>query len=116
MGHKEFGVSVLMPCLNEEKTIGGCIEAARHFLEENGLAGEVLVADNGSTDKSAVLARQWGAKVVSAPEKGYGNALLTGIKAASYPFIIFADCDGSYNFLEIKSFLLNLASIFHFPS
>ena len=104
MERNDFGVSVLMPCLNEEKTVGDCIEAAKQFLKEHQLEGEVLVADNGSTDNSAVIAGDLGAKVVYVPEKGYGNALLAGIKAAKYPLVIFADCDGSYNFLEIKPF------------
>lgn len=104
MERKDFGVSVLMPCLNEEKTIGACIEAAKRFLNEHQLEGEVLVADNGSTDNSAKIAKRLGAKVVCVPETGYGNALLAGIKAAEYPLVIFADCDGSYNFLEIKPF------------
>ena len=99
-----FGVSVLMPCLNEEKTVGVCIEAAKRFLAENHLPGEVLVADNGSEDSSADIAKQHGAVVISVPERGYGNALRAGIQAAAYPLVLFADCDGSYNFLELKPF------------
>lgn len=104
MEHKQFGVSVLMPCLNEEKTIGACVNDAKRFLEEHQLEGEVLVADNKSTDASAELARQHGARVVTVAERGYGSALLGGILAAEYPYVIFADCDGSYNFLEIEPF------------
>ena len=104
MEHKQFGVSVLMPCLNEEKTIGFCVEAAKRFLTEHQLEGEVLVADNKSTDASAELARQHGARVITVPEQGYGSALLGGIQAAEYPYVLFADCDGSYNFLEMKPF------------
>lgn len=104
MERKDFGVSVLMPCLNEEKTIEACIKEAKQFLEENRLEGEVLVADNQSDDASANLAMNYGARVVTVSERGYGSALKKGIQEARYPFIVFADCDGSYNFLEIKSF------------
>ena len=104
MEHNLFGVSVLMPCLNEEKTVGACVEAARKFLTENNLSGEVLVVDNGSTDASADIAGKSGARVIFVPERGYGNALRSGIEAAAYSFILFADCDGSYNFLELKPF------------
>ena len=103
------GVSILMPCLNEEKTVGACVKSAKRFLAENGLAGEVLVADNGSSDHSAEVASAAGARVVSVPEKGYGAAILGGIKAAKYPFIIMADSDESYNFLEIMPFYEKLA-------
>lgn len=104
MEHENFGVSILMPCLNEEKTVGVCVKKAVQFLEENGLLGEVLVVDNGSTDASATLARQAGAKVIFASEKGYGHALLAGMQAAEFPLIILGDSDDSYNFLEIKPF------------
>jgi len=104
MEHNLFGVSVLMPCLNEEKTVGACVEAAKQFLAEHNLPGEILVADNGSTDASADVAKKSGARVITVPEQGYGRALRAGIQAAAYPFVIFADCDGSYNFLELKPF------------
>lgn len=104
MEHNLFGVSVLMPCLNEEKTVGACVEAAKQFLAEYHLTGEVLVADNGSTDESANVAEKSGARVIYVPERGYGNALRAGIQEAEYSFVIFADCDGSYNFLELKPF------------
>jgi len=104
MEHNLFGVSVLMPCLNEEKTVGACVEAAKQFLAENNLPGEVLVADNGSTDASADVAEKSGARVITVPEQGYGNALRAGIQEAAYSFVVFADCDGSYNFLELKPF------------
>ena len=104
MEHRQFGVSVLMPCLNEEKTIGTCIDTAKQFLAEYHLKGEVLVADNQSTDASVKIAREHGARVIIIPKKGYGSALLGGIQAAKYSYVIFADCDASYNFLEIKPF------------
>jgi len=98
------GVSILMPCLNEEKTVGICIKKAQKFLKEHQLPGEVLIVDNNSTDASAEIAIKLGARVVYIPEQGYGAALLAGIKAAEYSCIIMGDCDDSYNFLEIKPF------------
>jgi glycosyltransferase involved in cell wall biosynthesis len=85
------------------------VEAAKQFLSKHHLPGEVLVADNGSTDASAEIALQTGAEVISVPERGYGNALRAGLQAAKYPFVIFADCDGSYNFLELQPFYEALA-------
>lgn len=102
-------VSILMPCLNEEKTVGICVKKAQKFLEDYALNGEVLVVDNDSTDRSAEIADQLGARVIYAPEKGYGAALLAGMQAARYSYIIMADCDDSYNFLEIKPFYDKLA-------
>lgn len=104
MEQKAVGVSILMPCLNEEKTVGICVEKACKFLSEHGIDGEVLVVDNGSTDLSAQIAGQKGARVIYVPERGYGNALRQGIQKAEYPFVIMGDCDDSYNFLEIKPF------------
>src|SRR5262245_61209213 len=72
-------VSFITPCLNEVRTLEQCIKAARRCIEENGLSGEVIVGDNGSTDGSQDLARRCGARVVDVPDKGYGNALMGGI-------------------------------------
>jgi len=104
MEHNLFGVSVLMPCLNEEKTVGNCVKDAKRFLQENHLSGEVLVTDNGSVDNSSEIAKKYGANVVFVSERGYGNALRAGIQAAAYPLVLFADCDGSYSFFELKPF------------
>lgn len=104
MEQEQVGVSILMPCLNEEKTVGICVEKAVHFLRVHGLPGEVLVADNKSTDASARIAKEAGARVICVQEKGYGHTVLAGMKAAAYPFIILADSDESYNFLEIRPF------------
>lgn len=98
------GVSILMPCLNEEKTVGICIKKAQKFLKDTQIPGEVLIADNNSTDASVEIAEKLGARVIRVPERGYGAALLEGIKAAAYSCIIMGDCDDSYNFLEIKPF------------
>jgi len=98
------GVSILMPCLNEENSVGICVKKAFCFLKENHIPGEVIVADNGSTDRSVEIALQLGAKVISVKERGYGAALLAGIMAAEYSYLIMGDSDDSYNFLEIKPF------------
>jgi len=98
------GVSILMPCLNEENSVGICVEKALRFLEENRIPGEVIVADNGSTDRSVEIAEKLGATVIIVKERGYGAALRAGIIAAGYTYIIMGDSDDSYNFLEIKPF------------
>src|SRR5262245_15653116 len=75
-------LTILMPCLNEAETIGACIEKARRYLDASGTRGEILIADNGSTDGSRTIAERLGARVVGVPEKGYGAALRAGIAAA----------------------------------
>lgn len=104
----ELEFTVLMPCLNEEKTAAFCIEEAKRFISENNLRAEILIADNGSTDNSAKIAKMHGARVVSVPEKGYGNALIGGIRAARGRFIIMGDCDESYDFYHIGGFIEKL--------
>ncbi len=89
-----------MPCLNEVRTLGACIDAANRCIERNALRGEVVVADNGSGDGSAELARSKGARVVEVPRKGYGAALLAGIEAARGGFVVMGDADESYDFAE----------------
>src|SRR5438105_14653155 len=101
-------LTILMPCLNEAKTIARCIAKARDFLERNGVAGEVLVADNGSTDGSREIAEANGARVVEIPTRGYGSALLGGIRAARGTYIIMGDSDDSYDFSALKPFLKEL--------
>src|SRR5262249_18821835 len=88
-------VSIVMPCLNEADTVGNCVATAQRALREAGVAGEVIVADNGSTDASAAIAAELGARVVPVTEKGYGNALMGGIAAAHGQFIIMGDADDS---------------------
>lgn len=97
-----------MPCLNEEKTIGHCIREAQRFLDDFHVNGEILIADNGSTDQSVKIADQLGARVVNVPEKGYGNALLGGIDSALGRFIVMGDADQSYDFYAIMPFLEKL--------
>jgi glycosyltransferase involved in cell wall biosynthesis len=79
---KNCELTILMPCLNEERTLAICIQKARTFLENAQLDGEVLIADNGSTDNSVAVAQAAGARVIAVPEKGYGSALRGGIAAA----------------------------------
>lgn len=105
MEQKKYRVSVLMPCLNEEKTVGMCVENARRFLDENAIDGEVLVIDNAGTDASARIAEGAGAKVVYAPVRGYGAALSVGMKAARYECILMLDADASYAISEGMVFL-----------
>lgn len=104
----ELELTILMPCLNEQQTVAQCVRQARQFLEESGVCGEVLVADNGSADNSAVLAKEAGARVVNIAERGYGNALIGGIKAAHGKYIIMGDCDMSYDFLHLGGFIEKL--------
>lgn len=104
----ETELTILMPCLNEKQTVVQCISQAQQFLKESGVIGEILIADNGSTDNSAVLAKESGARVINVPERGYGNALIAGIKAAYGKYIIMGDCDMSYDFLRLDGFIEKL--------
>jgi glycosyltransferase involved in cell wall biosynthesis len=98
-------VSIVIPCLNEANTIGICVAKARKALDLEGIAGEVIVADNGSSDGSVLLASEAGARVIRVSEMGYGAAIKGGVEAAQGTFIIMGDGDDSYNFLEIKPFI-----------
>jgi glycosyltransferase involved in cell wall biosynthesis len=101
-------VSIIMPCLNEADTLGACIGKARRALNEHNIPGEIIVADNGSTDGSQAIARKLGARIVNVRERGYGSALMGGIAAARGKFIIMGDADDSYDFLEIPKFVEKL--------
>jgi glycosyltransferase involved in cell wall biosynthesis len=103
-------LTILMPCLNEAETIERCIAKARAFLARSGIAGEVLIADNGSTDGSQALAEANGARVVTIAERGYGNALNGGIRAALGKYVIMADADDSYDFSALDPFVEKLRS------
>src|SRR6266404_904301 len=98
-------VSVLIPCLNEANSIGICVEKAQKALQEAGLSGEVVVADNGSTDGSIEIVQKLGARVIPVPQRGYGSALKAGIRAAHGAFIIMGDADDSYDFAEVPRFV-----------
>jgi glycosyltransferase involved in cell wall biosynthesis len=101
-------VSVVIPCLNEAETIEECVTSARAVLSASGIRGEVIVADNGSTDGSAELAAAAGARVVHQPERGYGSAYLAGFGAARGKYIVMADADLTYDFAEIPRFVKGL--------
>jgi glycosyltransferase involved in cell wall biosynthesis len=97
-----------MPCLNEADTVGACIEKALRAFRESGLAGEVILADNGSSDGSPAIAERLGARVVHVPARGYGNALMGGIAASRGAFIVMGDADDSYDFREVPRFVAKL--------
>jgi len=101
-------VTIVMPCLNEADTLRTCIEKAQRALSANNIAGEVIIADNGSTDGSQGIAEGLGARIVNVPNRGYGNALMGGIAAARGKYIIMGDADDSYDFLEIPKYLAKL--------
>lgn len=98
-------ISVVIPCLNEAETLGLCIDKALRALKETEMRGEVIVADNGSTDGSQGIARSSGARVVDVAERGYGSALMHGIEAAKGRFIVMGDADDSYDFGEIPALI-----------
>ncbi len=101
-------LTILMPCLDEAETVATCVEKARGFLHRTGIEGEVVVADNGSSDGSPELARAAGARVVRIAEKGYGKALIGGIHAARGRYVIMADADDSYDFTRLDEFVEEL--------
>ncbi len=101
-------LTILMPCLNEAETLERCIVKAQAFLARSGVAGEVLVADNGSTDGSQAIARAKGARVIDVPRRGYGSALAAGIGAARGRYVVMGDSDDSYNFRELDAFVEKL--------
>lgn len=101
-------LSVVMPCLNEAETLAICIQKAQTVLREQGIAGEIVIADNGSTDGSREIAARMGARVVPVDTRGYGAALMGGIQAASGRFVIMADADDSYDLTQLMPFLAKL--------
>jgi len=101
-------VSVVIPCLNEANSLAFCVDKAVNAFRKAGLSGEVVVADNGSTDGSTQIAEEHGARVVNVPERGYGAALRAGIAAARGPFIIMGDADDSYDFSDVPRFVEKL--------
>jgi glycosyltransferase involved in cell wall biosynthesis len=101
-------LSVVMPCLNEAETVETCVQKTLAFFDDAGIDGEVVIADNGSTDGSQDLALAAGARVVVVEAKGYGNALMGGIRAARAPYVAMGDCDDSYDFATLGPFLEDL--------
>ncbi len=101
-------LTVVMPCLNEAETLAVCVDKAMAALRDNGIAGEVVVADNGSTDGSQAIATAHGARVVPVPMRGYGAALNAGIQAARGQYVLMADADDSYEFGHVPRFLAEL--------
>jgi glycosyltransferase involved in cell wall biosynthesis len=101
----EIELSVVMPCLDEARTVGRCVDKALGAMEDLGVQGEVVVADNGSTDGSPQIARRHGARVVHVKRKGYGSALQKGIASARGRYVVMGDADESYDFSDLKPFL-----------
>ena len=101
-------LTILMPCLNEAETVGTCIDKALRFLSQADVSGEVLIADNGSTDGSAAIAQQRGARVVQVADRGYGAALIGGIQAARGSYVVMGDADDSYDFSVLMPFVERL--------
>ena len=103
-----FDISIVLPCLNEEEAIGGCIDTIQAIIQAQRLNAEIVVVDNASTDRSAAIAREHGARVVYQPLRGYGNAYLKGFAEAQGQYIVMADADNTYDFNEIESFIAPL--------
>ena len=108
MKSTDIEYSIILPCLNEEKTLGICIRKIHQFFSNTGLTYEIIVADNGSTDNSALVAKNNRADVIQVSQKGYGSALRHGIEHCNGKYIIMGDADDSYNFLELSLFIERL--------
>lgn len=106
----EVELTILMPCLNEEETLETCIKKAKCFLDDSGIVGEILIADNGSTDHSVQIAEKQNARVITVLEKGYGAALNAGCEAARGKYVVMGDADDSYDFLHLMPFVERLRS------
>lgn len=109
---KPYELTILMPCLNEAETLRTCIQKAQKYLADNQISGEVLIADNGSTDGSPQIAVETGARLVRVEQKGYGAALSGGVKAAYGKYVIMGDADDSYDFLSLSPFVEKLRAGF----
>lgn len=101
-------LSIVMPCLNEAETLETCIRKAQGFLTQHNIEGEIIIADNGSTDGSQAISERLGARLVPVKDKGYGNALMGGIRAAHGRYIIMGDADDSYDFTDLMPFVEKL--------
>ncbi|MCM8782738.1 MAG: glycosyltransferase family 2 protein, partial [Candidatus Omnitrophica bacterium] len=112
--HSEIEVSVILPCLNEEKTIGICLKKIKEVFRQEKIKGEIIVADNNSSDHSREIANSFGAKVVIEPHRGYGAAYLRGLREAKGRYIVIADSDNTYDFYDIPKFLQKLKEGYDF--
>jgi glycosyltransferase involved in cell wall biosynthesis len=101
-------LSIVMPCLNEVKTLGVCISKAQSFIRRTGIDGEIIIADNGSTDGSIEIAKNAGAMVVNVTDRGYGAALMAGFRAANGTYVVMGDSDDSYDFENLDNFIYEL--------
>lgn len=101
-------LSIIMPCLNEEETLGICIDKALKFLKDHGIAGEVVIGDNGSTDNSIKIAQDKGVRVINVPIKGYGAALFYATQESNGKYVIMGDSDDSYDFSNLMPFVEKL--------
>ena len=110
--NNQLELSVVMPCLNEADTVGICVEKAMRAMREAEIQGEVVLADNGSTDDSKRIAESLGARTIDVSERGYGAALMHGIEASRGKYVIMGDADDSYDFLEIPAFVERLREDF----
>ncbi len=107
-------ISFVLPCLNEEAAIGGCVDSLLSVIQRLRLSAEIVVVDNASTDRSAAIARAHGARVVAQPARGYGNAYLKGFEEARGTYLVMADADNTYDFAEIDRFLEKLREGYDF--
>ena len=98
-------LTVVIPCLDEAETLPTCLAKAQKVIAEHGIAAEIVVADNGSVDGSQEIAARMGARVVDVEARGYGNALMAGIRAARGRYVVMADADDSYDLLELPKFV-----------
>ncbi len=114
MKNKNIEISVVMPCLNEEETLGICIEKAQSTLKSLDICGEIVVADNGSTDTSVKIAEELGARVVHQSTRGYGAAYLSGIATAKGQYIVMGDSDDTYDFTDLERFITPLQEGYDF--
>ena len=105
-----YEFTFILLCLNEEKTIGFCINEIKNYINKKKINAEILVVDNNSEDKSAEVAKQNGARVILKKEKGYGNALIAGTKNAKGRYCIMGDADGSYDFSNLDDFVEGIRS------
>ena len=109
-GAGQLELTVLMPCLNEARTLSSCIAKAQSFFDRAGVQGEILIADNGSNDGSQHLAASLGARVIHVPIRGYGSALRAGVEVARGTYVVMGDSDDSYDFSQLDAFLAELRS------